>query len=234
MRERPIQFCEPMVRAILSGRKTHTRRVVKPQPPEGWDRACWFSAPVMGWTRNEAPSAEWHKVRSPYGQPGDLLWVREKWRIGAWDETRPAFALDYCDGPRKEWIDVPDPMSDDGELFNRLWQQSTDDARKAFGAKDRYEWEPGQSPCRWRPSIHMPRWASRITLEITGVRVEQLQDISEADAKAEGYPVDIIDGINYAIGAKNWYCRLWESLNGPGSWAANPWVWVVEFKRVQP
>jgi hypothetical protein len=169
--------------------------------------------------------------------------VREAWRIGAWDENRPAFALDYFDGPRKEWIAVPDPMGDGGELCDRLWQQSTDDAIKAFGQRDRYEWEPGQSPCRWRPSIHMPRWASRILLEITAVRVERLQDISEVDAKAEG----VIEGVGDFSGcfsvpgtqamsgttAKECYARLWDQINGVGSWDANPWVWVVEFRRAE-
>lgn len=202
MKERPILFSAPMVRAILNGSKTQTRRVAK------------------------------GLIACPYGKPGDQLWVREAWRIGAWDENRPAFALDYCDGARKEWIEVPDAMGDDGELFDRLWQQSSDDAAKALGIQDRYQWEPGQSPCRWRPSIHMPRWASRIQLEITGIRVERLQDISEADAEAEGVRNSLhLQGGRFA---RDNFAHLWWTINGAGSWDANPWVWVIEFRRIKP
>lgn len=235
MKEHPIIFSAPMVRAILDGTKTQTRRAVKVKPhyhiEERDDGTVW---PWMYDADRDSDS--W--MACPYGQTGDRLWVREAWRIGAWDEHRPAFALDYCDGPRKEWVDAPDPTSDD-DLFSRLWQQSIDDAIKDHGCKDRYQWEPGQSPCRWRPSIHMPRWASRITLEITGVRVERLQDISEADATAEGIDPTQANKTLSSIGTKTIsgpvaeYSVLWESINGPGSWDANPWVWVVEFKRVE-
>lgn len=245
MKERPILFNAAMVRAIIEGQKTKTRREVKLRDllkirrgdathykgvsPDAAMKRCITDVGMDGLLK-----------LFPYGQPGDQLWVREAWRIGAWDENRPAFALDYCDGARKEWIEVPDAMGD-GELFDRLWQQSSDDAAKALGIQDRYQWEPGQSPCRWRPSIHMPRWASRIQLEITGIRVERLQDISEADALAEG--------IYKPLGSQFWhtdpsanilpgetpqwaYRNLWESINGHGSWEANPWVWVIEFKRL--
>lgn len=223
MKEHPILFSAPMVRAILDGRKTQTRRIVRLQPDVQQVTVRGEFAFALN-----SHGAEIILCRCPYGQAGDRLWVRETWRIGAWDESRAAFALDYCDGPRKQWVDVPDPDCDGGELFNHLWQQSTDDAIKAGLKTDEhgnYKWEPGQSPCRWRPSIHMPRWASRITLEITGVRVERLQDISEPDAKSEG--ADNING-EYAEG----FAVLWESINGPGSWDANPWVWVVEFRNV--
>ena len=167
----------------------------------------------------------------PYGQPGDRIWVREAWRIGAWNQDTEEVCIDYCDGPRREWLTVPveaggDPFE---SMFNRLWQQSTDDAIKALGDQDQYKWEPGQSPCRWRPSIHMPRWACRITLEVVSVRVERLQDISRGDAMAEGCPFP-----NMAEGddPRKWYADLWEQINGPGSWAENPWVWVIEFRRV--
>lgn len=226
MKERPILFSAPMVRAILDGTKTQTRRIVKSRPDKNMGPRCVLLPNELA---GEINAGDY--TNCPYGHPGDRLWVRETWRIGAWDENRPAFAIDYqADGfCRREWLNVPDPMCDDGELFNRLWQQSTDDAIKALGQQDRYQWEPGRSPCRWRPSIHMPRWASRITLEVTGVRVERLKDISGSDAVAEGVRSRLPDnGI-----AVSEYQDLWESINGPGSWNANPWVLVVEFKVVE-
>jgi hypothetical protein len=226
MKERPILFSAPMVRALLDGSKTQTRRIIKKQPKgklmqfvhllrRGWH--AWYDGE--------------DQVNCPYGQPGDRLWVRETWRIGAWNEDEEQIAVDYmADGyARKEWLDVP---LDERDLFSRLWKQSTDDAIKA-GIKrdffDEYHWEPGQSPCRIRPSIFMPRWASRITLEVVDVRVERLQDISEADAWAEGclgYDDDVTGGQS----GYGEYAQLWESINGKGSWDANPWVWVIEFK----
>lgn len=205
--DRPILFSAPMVRAILAGTKTQTRRVFKGSLH---DLSMW----IANTTNN--PNV---KVRCPYGQPGDRLWVRETWmdlqgtgiqrRTG--DPSRYAYGADTLPG------------------------SYGDEVRKEYGLK-------------WRPSIHMPRAASRITLEITGVRVERLQDISEADAIAEGIeqmPCEVPDTKlwrNYtpdngwtprvAI-PQNSYRSLWESINGPGSWDANPYVWVVEFRRAE-
>jgi hypothetical protein len=200
-----------MVRALLDGSKTQTRRIVKQLDPAqgavtaGNDgkpmRVCWaFGGPV---------------IQCPYGIPGDRLWVRENW---------------YCDDYRVQkgpYLEV------DGA--RDLTVYFADNPRP-------YE---AEQPV-WRPSIHMPRWACRILLEVVSVRVERLNDCSEADAKAEGIK-RIKDGF------ERWhpcptdtqhegltrdpvlsYRGLWESINGAGSWDANPWVWVVEFKRVLP
>lgn len=186
MRERPIIFTGAMVRAILSGSKSQTRRVVNPSHRaqidlSRGDRAAHWSKPM------------------PYGQPGDrLLWVRE------------TFSGPWCmgDTPPSKW-----------GRSSRIWYW-------ADGNPDEGDWT------RPRPSIHMPRWASRITLEVTGVRVERLQDISEADALAEG-----VSAILYEMRRATPRCdfqALWQSINGPDSWAANPWVWVIEFKRINP
>ena len=205
--DRPILFSDQMVRAILGGLKTQTRRRVN------------------------------NALRCRYGERGDRLWVREAWRVGAWNQDRGQVAVDYrADGfARREWLQPPDDH--DGEIFNRLWQQSTDDAIKAYGDLDTYTWEPGTSPCRWRPSIHMPRWASRITMAITDVRMESLQDISEADARAEGAPAT--DGVPLREGAlptegiyRSGFQALWDSINGPGAWISNPRVWVISFSLV--
>lgn len=226
MKERPILFSSEMVRALLDGRKSQTRRVIKPQPPGRIFRkpSCWNSASFED---------EWV---CPYGQPGDRLWVRECWRVGAWDTDTDSIAVDYRadNSCRKEWLEVPEHSED---MFQRLWEQSTIDAERAgtkYDAEGEYHWKPGESPCRWRPSIHLPRWASRITLEITNVHVQRLQKISESDAKTEGvccapgYPHGSQD---QQVGA---FRKLWDSINKPRGfgWDTNPWVWVVEFKRV--
>ena len=235
MKERPILFSGPMVRALLDGSKTQTRRVVKPSPVADI-RFCggaYIPTNKHGGIAVEAPHIA---SVCPYGQPGDRLWVREAWRIGAWNESKGALAIDYmASAPEKTpWITVPeDPENYHGaSVFEKYWIQSTDDCFKSkfeMDDNDSYHWAPGQSPCRIRPSIHMPRWVSRITLEITGVRVERLQDISEADAKAEGCTVWPECKEPAAI---NLYSLLWEKINGPDSWDANPWVWVIEFKKV--
>lgn len=186
MKERPILFSAPMVRTLLAGTKTQTRRIAKltegGHVKEVGGHRRWHPA-----DHNSAPAC-------PYGQPGDRLWVREAWALDEEDNS-----VLY--------------RADDNEE-TREWDQ----ARA----------ESGLSKYRWRPSIHMPRVASRIKLEIVSVHVERLQDISDADALAEG-----VDRTNTSIPgyAKERYRRLWETINGAGSWDANPLVWVVEFKQ---
>jgi len=205
-----IVFSAPMVRAILSGSKSQTRRVVKPQPPDGG----------LEWvTRRVAPDGGPSDVIScPYGQPGDRLWVRETW---------------YCDDYRVQRGPYLKP--DDMDVG-----KSQGDGMLVYRASSGDRPYEAEQPV-WRPAIHMPRWASRISLEITSVRVERLQDITNADAKAEGcHHDDPCDhtrrscaeigcpGPDYRIGYRN----LWEQINGPGSWDANPCVWVVSFRRI--
>lgn len=233
MKERPILFSGAMVRALLDGRKTQTRRVVKPQPPGGTayvivdedpfgkGALCINSLGVDG--RGGPIPGEIDAWRTcPYGTIGDRLWVRETF-------------FDNNPGER-----------DMEQVYYRA------DGEPDFDGESITRDGPG-----WTPSIHMPRWASRLTLEITGVRVERVQDISEADAWAEGY--DEFDGVcgtcrgsgTHPYGypcrceagrqlrsqtALEWYRDLWDSINGkrPGcSWEANPWVWVLEFRRVE-
>ena len=222
MKERPILFSAPMVRAILAGTKTQTRRAVKPQPthfnPVGVPRRA----------RPDAPSSD--VIRCPYGQPGDRLWVRETWRYTAssLEESR-AITEDIASGIAVDWR---------ATYIEKCMKQlgfSREDAETA----DDFE--------TWRSSIHMPRWASRITLEVTGVRVERLQDISEADAIAEGvHPAGVclpgddtsafsrIGRVCNASFPVARYAALWESINGVGAWGKNPLVWVIEFRRVTP
>lgn len=251
-KERPILFSAPMVRAILDGRKTQTRRALRKQfasdaepaevpatSPEGWQISGHSS---LWW--DDAGACIDDAIRCPYGRPGDRLWVREAWRIGAWNEDDGTFAIDYCDGSRREWIH-PFATKDEApdEVFNRLWIDCCDElnAKRVYPDADgNYRWPPGESPLRWRTSIHMPRWASRILLEVTGVRVERLNDISKDDAMAEGIVMQPDGGFGLADSTHyhftdptDSYCSLWESINGAGSWMENPWVWVVEFRRAE-
>lgn len=203
MTERPILFSAPMVRAILDGSKTQTRRVVKPNHLE------FFAQHPSDMLRS------WGSRPLPYGQTGDRLWVRE------------AFYREF-DGP---------PSSEEERL------EWVENGYLAYKATDNQPYGSGGF-LPFRPSIHMPRWASRITLEITGARVQRLQDISEADAIAEGCAKNhngyywggshAVSGLKQLPTAIDAYRDLWQSINGSGSWEANPWVWVVEFKRVQP
>lgn len=205
MRERPILFSAPMVRAILSGSKSQTRRVVKPQPER---RNIEQIGNMLGFKKRQGDGFWlWPNARErilaecPYGAPGDQLWVRETWQ--AIDGNELALRIMTEPHPSRGWIEYAATVP-----------------------------EGHEPPPRWRPSIHMPRWASRITLEVTGVRVERLQDISEADALAEGVSA-ILDEMRRATPRCD-FQALWQSINGPGSWDANPWVWIVEFKRIKP
>lgn len=209
MKERPILFSAPMVRAILDGIKTQTRRPVK---------NIGFVTGIGHVLNGSDNRSEWPDF-CPYGKTGDRLWVRETW------------------GYRTKGSDII--MGTHWE--NPLYRANAD----ACGLLGHDGFGPiYEEDILWRSSIHMPRSASRISLEITGVRVERLQDISEGDAIAEG--VEELDGhfneaeycaiakkIGCCIGdSKPVYAQLWESLNGPGSWDLNPFVWVLEFRRI--
>lgn len=232
MTDRPILFSAPMVRALLAGLKTQTRRIVKGLIGEAHHAP---HSPVLWISEDECvPLPSTDAVHCcPYGQPGDRLWVKERWRVHTWYEDDGDISVEYADGHTQL------AHIDDEDLWLRLWVQSSDDAKKVYGERERYTWKKGKSPCRWRPSLFLPKCASRITLEITGVRVVRLQEISPSDAAAEGLSFDSarmdqwhVDGQCAAGDAVRCYAKLWESINGPGSWDANPWVWVVGFKRV--
>lgn len=205
MKSRPILFSAPMVRALLDGSKTQTRRVIKVQNTMGRDSIL---APHKGKKYAAVHLLPEHSAQAttccPYGNPGDRLWVRETFQ--------PTFA--------------PDVERDDTD-----WETGKGYQLRYSATDERVDWMDGDDNItrRCKPAIHMPRWASRITLEITGVRVERLQDISRGDAMNEGCPFP-----NMAQGddPRKWYADLWESINGPDSWDLNPWVWVVEFKVV--
>ena len=204
MKERPILFTGEMVRAILDGRKTQTRRLVKPQPHEGsklWGMIQHDGEPrALFWCEGQP---------SNYGTPlpmhvGDRLWVRETW---SWSGVAAHHQM-------------------------VLWR-----ADREYSDEERRRWI-------WRPSIHMPRWASRIDLEITAVRVDRVQDITEEDAKAEGVEsgiwereAQLLAGATDAddediVSFRDGFGFLWQSIYA--NWDANPWVWVYEFRRIKP
>lgn len=201
-KSRGIPFSAPMVRALLAGNKTQTRRVIKPDGRYRLDLVC--------------PS-DGGPARCPQGAPGDRLWVREAWRADVAHDALP---------PRE--IPPGSPVFMEASALN--WQGGPHDG----------------TPGKLRPGMFMPRWASRISLQITEVRVERLQDISETDARAEGCEAlrwphkadkdrDLID---WPLGEvanphRNGYALLWEQINGAGSWDANPWVWAVGFNRIE-
>lgn len=242
IKERQILFSAPMVRAILDGRKTQTRRIMKPQP-DGFIRGAigTFSVPKKITTKQPAPNRSiwqdedgtcYEDILCPHGYPDDRLWVRESfYAFGRW-ETR------Y--NPKKgrdEWHFV-DMTPDFGPY---RYEDNPPHQTESYRHKNSGFWK--------RPSLFMPRAASRLLLEITGIQVERLQEISEEDAKAEGVesfrpvPGDgpaVTVWKNYVTGKFNLYTAresfftLWQSINGTESLRQNPFVWAITFKRIEP
>ncbi|UHM89822.1 ASCH domain-containing protein [Rahnella victoriana] len=233
MKERPILFNAEMVKAILSGRKTQTRRVVK-FPLRDVNMGCELAGNELA---GEVKAGDYRNC--PLGQPGDQLWVRETFAT-----------LGNEDGCAIDWQE--NLVKTGGPDAARVYRASCEQRPGNYGLwsiPDDAFWKPHtenmQYEGSWVPSIHMPRWASRIQLEIINVGVQRLQDISSGDAVREGIcqlPASgrycINPGDQYFGGAsrsaKEVYSWLWESIYGEGSWQANPWVWVIEFERVAP
>jgi len=220
MKERPILFNGEMVRAILDGRKTQTRRMVKPQP-----RVVHSIHSDASITTNRIFRKGDQRIHSPFGTSGDRLWVRETWGLMSYRDT-----TDWCGYSIKDVSEA--------------------ELREQFLVEHAANWNLPNESAYWRPSIHMPRWASRITLEITGVRVERVQDITEEDAMKEGCEEASLEHVEdcedadcalaggphdccgYLVSAKLRFKGLWQSTHN--NWDANPWVWVYEFKRINP
>lgn len=259
MKERPILFSAPMVRAILEDRKTQTRRVMKRQPYLSSSNPPNFSDTKPGdlficpdrFPTTDNPGKvivecdkvgvyhcmgqkEFAEKHSPYGQPGDLIWVKEPWRIGedvgeGWYPG--AFTGDlhliYDSDGYRDYRSFP---------ADYRWPRNAKETHNSEGTDEHWI---SYGPI---PSIFMPRWASRLLLEVVSVRVERLQDISEEDVLAEGAAhsgeCDHARRSCEEIGCygpnsyRGGFADLWQSINGPGSWDKNPWVWVVEFKRI--
>lgn len=209
---KPILFSTQMVKAILENRKTMTRRVIKPQPNGTFDVERFG----LGFYEDD----EWVPLKKPFS-PGDVLWVRETWNYGfveepdseysndCWfEQEKPGYRPKYSIAPRRYWYKA-DP--EDKAIMDEI-----------------------QGP--WRPSIFMPKEACRIFLRVTGVRVERLQEISNADAKAEGIPPE--EEWPFDDTPREMFAYLWDDINakrngGAYAWDSNPWVWVVQFERTE-
>lgn len=221
--ERPIIFQGKMVRPILNGDKTQTRRVLKTQPgkfqhidhdeSQGWH--MWWDVVTYDANLVMGADQEYVSLKCPYGQPGDRLWVRETWRCLHWVESEED----------QRGLQIINYQADGKQIFKRF----------SPGKKARHT-------VGWRPSIHIRRWASRITLEITGIRVERVQEISEEDAKAEGvgresdFEIETHTGgcVQKVLRHRRAFETLWDSIAKPGKkWVDNPWVWIVEFERIE-
>ncbi|WP_211843735.1 ASCH domain-containing protein [Raoultella ornithinolytica] len=214
MIERGMIFNGEMVRAILDGRKTQTRRIMAPQPADDIERSAFPNPDAIGWK-----SSLKHKYGSttahfcPFGTIGDRIWVRETFRVHS--RATDVATLVYKASERNSWT------------------EQTHRVPVAVCNKP-------ATPEKWTPSLHMPRWASRILLEITDVRVERINSISQEDAQAEGLELtgwrptysDPDSGGEVMTPYDN-FAELWSSIYGDESWQANPWVWVIEFKRVE-
>ncbi|MCV2877579.1 hypothetical protein OE699_01835 [Sedimentimonas flavescens] len=207
MTDKPILFNGPMVRTILEGRKTQTRRVIKPQLG---DIARAFQFVPGKWRFLDHSRARVHQLFSPPFSTGDRLWVREAHFL----TNKHAYRLS---------VGVDQSINPDDDYQACVYAEGFDLSRTGM---------------RLRPSIHMPRWASRLTLIVEDVRVQRLQDISEADAKSEGCDAEQAKSLALCDGAmpgnsKRCFHWLWNSINGPEAWDANPWVAAITFRAIR-
>ncbi len=217
MKYRPIIFSGPMVRAILEGRKTQTRRIL-PEKEADWSR-------TLSSLGSNVVSRPQNGMSNRYGYPGDRLWVRESFALIRGNEI-----YDALEGP-------------EGYEYTYQYRAAAPTARWAGNWPNNFAGNSIPRSCKWKPSIHMPRAAARIILEITDVRIEHIQDISRAAAIAEGV-------MSSGLALNEWYdyererygleraeasfMSLWQSIHGPESWELNPLVWVITFKRFEP
>ena len=258
MKEFPIIFSTQMVQANLKGQRTMTRRLKGldkiNKNPDGF----YFQSLVLHITGrytfvpqgNYFPTeSDVIHVKPPYNR-GDLLWVRETVRLGAWREDG-RMAFDYKASPElvnTPWVRFEDDH--DGKKFENLHIRVCDELNKKGFTTDRdgnYHWAPGKSPLKWMPSIHMPKAAARIWLQVQEVRIERLLNINTSDAICEGIKSKKIDTFldgtivmfkNYFVDGE-WFLNpiesfksLWQSIHGQQSWDANPWVWIISYEVI--
>ncbi|HBR7584781.1 TPA: hypothetical protein N3O51_002078 [Klebsiella pneumoniae] len=223
MKERGMIFNGEMVRAILDGRKTQTRRPIKWKQTRFTEIGEREDGSKWPWSEDAEHACDfWHPC--PFGAVGDRIWVRETWAtLGNEDGCCIDWEGNLCKGDERSAARIYRASCEQRPGDYGLWSIPDDAYWKPHTKEHKFEGA-------WRPSIHMPRWASRILLEITDVRVERLKSISDGDAIREGCSIaDMKSGDCVA----DVFARLWASIYGAESWNANPWVWVIEFKRVE-
>lgn len=212
MKEYPIIFSAPMVRAILDGKKTQTRRVMKPQPDEDGKVTVGQIGTSRGiaYVGNQRAGGLVARVPCPYGQLGDRLWVRETWAESFGTESDPDSIVYQADNRVRFHEDKIFKWDNDEPFYDKDWAE------------------------KWKPAMFMPRWASRITLEITEIRVQRVQEISAEDCIAEGLRTNLREH-DAVCDLRAQYRTLWDSLNAKRdcSWDLNPWVWAVTFKEIK-
>lgn len=241
VKERPIIFSGEMVKAILDGKKTMTRRAVKTQPRDECTEiatsACFGHVEYRSTSEDRQTQSILAKIKCPYGKIGDRLWVRETW-IQGYDDP------------------LIESEGDDENAVSIIYKADGKEEYRTCSAETAENWGDFSADSEmvgFKSPIHMPRWASRILLEITDIRVERLNDISEADALKEGirnYNFEMEDSPDTYVGYTHLqkddgkstlyktpaiaFERLWDTLNAKkgNPWSSNPWVWVVEFKVV--
>jgi len=236
-KQSPILFSTQMVEAILNNTKSQTRRIVKQnrrwcEDVDEVDLKSWFEKGI---------------IKSPYGEKGDMLWIRETWKmIGHTQDDHTEFHFQYKDGEDRH-IDF---YGDDDRC--EYWVKKLDDLcanllekglAEENDEEERYTWNKEDVP--WKPSIHMPKEVARIWLKISDIRVERLHDISDVDCVEEGIkhsqgksgPLCWYDykhkSYNAVTGVTSSFKTLWQTVNGPGSWNINPWVWVISFEQIE-
>ncbi|NNW55472.1 MULTISPECIES: hypothetical protein [unclassified Roseobacter] len=228
MTDHPLDLRPHEVRASLDGRLSLIVRPLKPQP---WNPERESDPDFEGWKSHEVFQNQCRRgMMSHVFGIGTTLWCREAWRVGAWHYNNATVALDYVDGPRKEWLEV-----DDIDQFHRLLNQSHENMRRAGVSLS----DLGYRETLWRPSITLPRWASRLTLTVKGVDVKRVQEIGEKEAVEAGvtlcphrrpdYRVELptpnylgADAVD-ANKARSCFKSLWNAAHGPDAWDRNPW-----------
>lgn len=255
MKERPILFNTPMVQAILSFIKNLTRRTkgldTINEFPNDWRFCATDSKDGEFIWQHKTDIKRVFAQKCPFGQIGDVLWVKETVRPGAWREDGRV-AFDYKASPEiknTSWVQMGEKFED---YFIKWTDQLLDKGCKS-NEEGHFVWEVGESPVNWIPSLFMPKVACRLNLRITNIRIERLNDITEEDAIKEGvnkniepgkesewepdfgyedYSAKDLDGFP-CFTAKDSFQTLWESINGKDSWKENPWVWVIQFEVIK-
>ena len=232
MTEKPIIFQGHSVIAILSGEKTQTRRVIKPQPIEDVAPEDCTGYTYLDGTRDKDGV---HITKFTKYCPEMRLWVREAWRIVNWNHEDGTIAVQYKADDEIVWKEPPE--GDDGERFTDLWIECSEeciDAGIETGEDGNFIFPDGVAPTRWRNPLFMPRYASRITLEVTDVRIQRLHDISEEDAMAEGVTPVISKKIHGWTPCVLEFYLLWNEINGKKyPWKSNPYVYALSFREVE-